>query len=91
MADNTGNELKVKDDVVVVGNTLKYTFEDISKLENTKSITVKADKDNIDVRTDKDEANNDQKYKPTNDDINGWKLQIGEDAKKQWQKEQQKK
>ncbi len=82
MADNTGNELKVKDDVVVVGNTLKYTFEDISKLENTKSITVKADKDNIDVRTDKDEANNDQKYKPTNDDINGWKLQIGEDAKK---------
>ncbi|KOM96376.1 cell surface protein [Clostridium botulinum] len=82
MADNTGNELKVKDDVAVVGNTLKYTFEDISKLENTKSITVKADKDNIDVRTDKDEANNDQKYKPTNDDINGWKLQIGEDAKK---------
>ncbi|NFK79591.1 cell wall-binding repeat-containing protein [Clostridium botulinum] len=82
MADNTGNELKVKDDVAVVGNTLKYTFEDISKLENTKSITVKADKDNIDVRTDKDGANNDQKYKPTNDDINGWKLQIGEDAKK---------
>lgn len=77
MADN-GNELKVKDDVDVIGNTIIYTFEDITKLKNAKVITVKADKDNIDVRTKKDGANNEQKYKPTNDDINGWKLKIGE-------------
>lgn len=75
MADN-GNELKVKDDVDVKGNTIIYTFEDITKLKNAKVITVKADKDNIDVRTKKDGANNEQKYKPTNDDINGWKLKI---------------
>lgn len=83
MADNTGDELKVNNVEAKDGsNTLKYTFEDINKLKDAKSITVKADKDNIDVRTNKDGANNDQRYKPTNDDINGWKLQIGDDVKK---------
>ncbi|HCL4570762.1 TPA: cell wall-binding repeat-containing protein [Clostridium botulinum] len=78
MADNTGDELKVNNVEVKDGNTLKYTFnEEISKLKDVKAITVKADKDNIDVRTNKDGANNDQRYKPTNDDINGWKLKTG--------------
>ncbi|MBD5644983.1 cell wall-binding repeat-containing protein [Clostridium botulinum] len=78
MADNTGDELDVTNVEVKDGNTLKYTFkEDISKLKDVKAITVKADKDNIDVRTEKDGAKNDQKYKPTNDDINGWKLKAG--------------
>lgn len=78
MADNTGDELEVNKVEVKDGNTLKYTFnEDISKLKDVKAITVKADKDNIDVRTEKDGAKNDQKYKPTNDDINGWKLKTG--------------
>ncbi|MCC5423741.1 cell wall-binding repeat-containing protein, partial [Clostridium botulinum] len=82
MADNSGDELKVNNVEVKDGNTLKYTFnENISKLKDVKAITVKADKDNIDVRTEKDGANNDQKYKPTNDDINGWKLKIGDDVK----------
>lgn len=78
MADNTGDELEVNKVEVEDGNTLKYTFdEDINKLKDVKVITVKADKDNIDVRTEKDLAKNDQKYKPTNDDINGWKLKTG--------------
>ena len=78
MADNTGDELDVTNVEVKDGNTLKYTFkEDISELKDVKAITVKADKDNIDVRTEKDGAKNDQKYKPTNDDINGWKLKTG--------------
>ncbi|WP_434284318.1 cell wall-binding repeat-containing protein [Clostridium botulinum] len=78
MADNTGDELDVTNVEVKDGNTLKYTFkEDISKLKDVKAITVKADKDNIDVRTEKDGAKNDLKYKPTNDDINGWKLKTG--------------
>ncbi len=77
MADNTGDELEVNK-VEVKDGTLKYTFdEDINKLKDVKVITVKADKDNIDVRTEKDLAKNDQKYKPTNDDINGWKLKTG--------------
>ncbi|EJO5346287.1 cell wall-binding repeat-containing protein [Clostridium botulinum] len=82
MADKTGNELDVKDDTIVDKNTIKYTFKDINQLKNVKAITIKADKDNIDVRTNKDEANNDQKYKPTNDDINGWKLKIGDETTK---------
>ncbi|APH21445.1 TPA: cell wall-binding repeat-containing protein [Clostridium botulinum] len=78
MADNTGDELEVNKVEVKDGNTLKYTFDkDINELKDVKVITVKADKDNIDVRTEKDLAKNDQKYKPTNDDINGWKLKTG--------------
>ncbi|WP_243249709.1 cell wall-binding repeat-containing protein [Clostridium botulinum] len=81
MADNTGDEFEVNKVEVKDGNTLKYTFnEDISKFKDIKAITVKADKDNIDVRTEKDGAKNDQKYKPTNDDINGWKLNNIDDA-----------
>ncbi|WP_225893149.1 cell wall-binding repeat-containing protein [Clostridium botulinum] len=81
MADNTGDEFEVNKVEVKNGNTLEYTFdEDISKFKDIKAITVKADKDNIDVRTEKDGAKNDQKYKPTNDDINGWKLNNIDDA-----------
>ncbi|WP_261782884.1 cell wall-binding repeat-containing protein [Clostridium botulinum] len=82
---DTGSELEVKDkkdDVKVVGNTITYTFKDIAELDGVKSITVKADKNNIDVRTKKDRAGNEQRYVPTNDDINGWKLEIGDDVKK---------
>lgn len=79
MADNTGNELDLDDEIApaVNGNTITYTFKDINELKGVKTITIKADKDNVDVRTKKDLANNDQKYKPTNDDINGWKLKVG--------------
>ncbi|APQ98236.1 cell wall-binding repeat-containing protein [Clostridium botulinum] len=79
MVDNTGDELKVSDvEAEDGGNTLKYTFkEDIEKLKDVKAITVKADKNNVDVRTSKDGADNYLKYKPTNDDINGWKLKTG--------------
>ncbi|NFB18520.1 cell wall-binding repeat-containing protein [Clostridium botulinum] len=87
---DTGSELEVKDGtenkedaVKVVGNTITYTFDDIAKLDGVKSITVKADKDNIDVRTKKDKAGNEQRYVPTNDDINGWKLKIGDKAKEE--------
>ncbi|KIN80597.1 cell wall-binding repeat-containing protein [Clostridium botulinum] len=79
MADNTGNELDLDDEIapLVNENTITYTFKDINELKGVKTITIKADKDNVDVRTKKDLANNDQKYKPTNDDINGWKLKAG--------------
>ncbi|NFC89356.1 cell wall-binding repeat-containing protein [Clostridium botulinum] len=84
MVDNSGDELKAKS--VKLGednsNTLEYTFENADQLKDVEYITIKADEKNIDVRTEKDRADNDLKYKPTNDDINGWKLKIGDDVKK---------
>lgn len=72
ISDN-GNKLDV-DSVKIINDTyLEFKFEKANVLEGTKNVTVRANKNKIDVRTKKDGAGNYKEYKPEDKDISGRK------------------
>jgi putative cell wall-binding protein len=72
ISDN-GNKLDV-DSVKIINDTyLEFKFEKANVLDGTKNVTVRANKNKIDVRTKKDGAGNYKEYKPEDKDISGRK------------------
>ncbi|NSJ91641.1 cell wall-binding repeat-containing protein, partial [Coprococcus sp. MSK.21.13] len=87
---DSGKKLEVKNVEIDEDkdNEIKFIFENADALkEGVDKVTVKANKDKVDVRTKKDEAGNYKEYKPEDKDISGRKVKVS-DAKTNAEKEQ---